>query len=126
MSPAALQAVLDALSGAVGEPWTPPRGASPLSMTYKVGGRTFAVLTLRGELYVVLKVPPVLVDMLREHYTGVGKRTHLDPRHWAAIDLESDVPDAEIEELARSSYALVRDGLPKKLRAALVARATPT
>lgn len=119
MTPAALQAVLDALPGAVGHPWTPPRGTSPLSILYKVGGKLFAVLTLRGDLYVVLKAPPFVVDMLRDQYRGIGKRTHLDPRRWIAIDLESDVPDEEIRELARGSYALVLDALPGKTRAAL-------
>src|SRR5690242_4101523 len=106
MTPGALQAALDALLGAVGTPWTPPRGSSPLSTLYKVGGKMFAAVTLRGDLYVVLKAPPFICDMLREQYSGVGKRTHLDPRHWVAIDLESDVPDEEILSLARGSYNL--------------------
>ncbi|MBO9579752.1 MAG: MmcQ/YjbR family DNA-binding protein [Sphingobium sp.] len=119
MTPAALQAVLDALPGAVAEPFTPPRGAEPLSLLYKVGGKMFAVMTLRGALYVVIKAPPFVCDMLREHYSGVGKRTHLDPRHWVAIDLDSDVPDDEIASRARSAYELVRDSLSKAKRAAL-------
>lgn len=121
MTPDALWLVLDALPGAVGEPWTPPRGASPLSILYKVGGKMFAVMTLRGDLYVVLKAPPFVCDILRETYSGVGKRTHLDPRHWVGIDLESDVPDEEIASLARSSYELVRESLPRAQRAALEA-----
>jgi predicted DNA-binding protein (MmcQ/YjbR family) len=116
-----LKALLDALPGAVGERWTPPRGTSPLSILYKIGGKMFAVLTLRGDLYVVIKAPPFVCDMLRETYSGVGKRTHLDPRHWVGIDLESDVPDEEIASLARSSYELVRESLPKKHRIALQA-----
>ena len=119
MKPAELQAVLDALPGAMADPYTPPRSAEPLSLLYKVGGKMFAVMTLRGSLYVVIKAPPFVCDMLREQYTGVGKRTHLDPRHWVAIDLESDVPDDEIASLARGSYELVRDSLPKARRASL-------
>jgi predicted DNA-binding protein (MmcQ/YjbR family) len=111
--------VLDALPGAVGEPWTPPRGTSPLSILYKVGGKLFAVMTLRGDLYVVLKAPPFVCDMMREQYTGVSKRTHLDPRHWIGIDLQTDVPDEEIMSLSRGSYELVRDSLPKARRQAL-------
>ena len=114
-----LKALLDALPGAAGEPWTPPRGTSPLSILYKIGGKMFAVLTLRGDLYVVIKAPPFVCDMLREQYTGVGKRTHLDPRHWIAIDLEGDMPADEIADLARGSYALVREALPRKQRAEL-------
>ncbi len=123
MTPDALRAVLDALPGVIGEPYTPPRSASPLSVLYKVGGKMFAVLTLRGDLYVVVKAPPFVCDLLRETYTGVGKRTHLDPRHWIGIDLESDVPAEEIASLARGSYALVRDSLPRRQREALEAGA---
>jgi predicted DNA-binding protein (MmcQ/YjbR family) len=103
----------------VADPYTPPRSAEPLSLLYKVGGKMFAVMTLRGALYVVIKAPPFVCDALREQYSGVGKRTHLDPRHWVAIDLESDVPDEEIASLARGSYELVRDSLPKAKRAML-------
>ena len=120
-SVAALKAVLDNLPGAVGEPWTPPRGTSPLSILYKIGGRMFAVLTLRNDLYVVLKAPPFIVDMLREQYRGVGKRTHLDARHWIGMDLDGDVPADEIESLARGSHALVREALPKRVKAQLEA-----
>ena len=116
MKPAELQAVLDALPGVTADPYTPPRSAEPLSLLYKVGGKMFAVMTLRGALYVVIKAPPFVCDMLREQYSGVGKRTHLDPRHWVAIDLESDVPADEIAGLARGSYELVRDSLPKAKR----------
>ncbi|MBO9574162.1 MAG: MmcQ/YjbR family DNA-binding protein [Sphingobium sp.] len=118
-SVADLKAVLDALPGAAATPFAPPRAESPLSLLYKVGGKMFAVLTLRGDLYVVLKAPPFMVDMLREQYAGVGKRTHLDPRHWIAIDLASDVPAEEIASLARGSYELVRGSLPKKQQATL-------
>lgn len=119
MTPAALQAVLDALPGAVGEPYTPPRSAEPLSLLFKVGGKLFAVMTLRGALYVVIKAPPFMCDMLREQYQGVGKRTHLDPRNWISIDLDADVPDDEIASLARGSYELVCESLTKAQRAAL-------
>ena len=77
------------------------------------------MLTLRGALYVVIKAPPFVCDALREQYAGVGKRTHLDPRHWVALDLQSDVPDEEIASLARGSYELVRESLSKKQQAAL-------
>lgn len=120
-SVAALKAVLDTLPGAVGELWTPPRGVEPLSILYKLCGKMFAVLTLRGDLYVVIKAPPFVVDALRAQYCSVGKRTHLDPRHWIAIDFEGDMPADEMAELARGSYALVRAALPRRQQADLPA-----
>ncbi len=78
----ALRTVLDALPGAVGEPCTPPRGTSPLSLLYKVGGKMFAVMTLRGALYVVIKAPPFVCDMLREH---ICRRRQADPSRSAPL-----------------------------------------
>ncbi len=57
--------------------------------------------------------------MLRGQYEGVGHRSHLDRRFWISVDLNADVPAAEIKRLAASSYALVRASLTKKQQAEL-------
>jgi len=79
---------------------------------------------LRGDEYLVLKCDPHLAEMLRAQYEGVGHRTHLDRRHWIAVDLDADVPGKEIERLAAQSYALVAASLTRRQQAELaVARA---
>ena len=117
----ALKAVLDALPGAAGTPMTASRGSIPIVLIYKVGGKTFAILSARREAFVILKCDPHLAEILREQYVGVGRRSHLDPRRWISVDLESDVPPDEIDRLAARSYELVRGTLTRKQQAELAA-----
>ena len=119
----ALKAVLEAMPGAVGEPMNAARGSTPLVILFKVMGKMFAILNVRGTENVILKCDPHLAEVLREQYAGVGHRSHLDRRFWIAVDLNSDVPAGEVERLAASSYGLVRAGLTKKQRAELDALA---
>jgi predicted DNA-binding protein (MmcQ/YjbR family) len=117
----ALKAVLAAMPGAVGEPMTASRGREPLVVLFKVMGKMFAILSVRGTENVILKCDPHLAEVLREQYAGVGHRSNLDRRFWISVDLDADVPAAEVERLAAASYDLVRAGLTKKQRAALAA-----
>jgi len=111
-----LKALLDAMPGAVGAPMTASRGTKPLVLIYKIMGKTFAILSLRAEAFVMLKCDPARIDILKEVYSGVGHRTHLDPRHWISVDLEADVPPDEVRELAAYSWDLVAATLTRKQR----------
>ena len=117
----ALKARLETLPGAVGEPMTASRGKEPLVLIFKVMGKMFAILAVRGTENVILKSDPHLAEILREQYAGIGHRSHLDRRFWISVDLDADVPEGEIERLAEASYALVREGLTKKQKAELAA-----
>ena len=112
---AALRAVLEGKPGAVGEPLTSARGVT----LYKVMGKMFAIVTDHRIENVILKCDPHLAEILREQYAGVGHRSHLDRRFWIAVDLQADVPGAEVERLVGGSYDLVVAGLTKKQLAAL-------
>ena len=92
-------------------PVAAPKGVSPLALIFKIMGKMFAVLSLRGDEYVVLKCDPYLAEVLRAQYEGVGHRSHLDPRHWIAVNLDAEVPKKEIERLAAQSYELVSASL---------------
>jgi predicted DNA-binding protein (MmcQ/YjbR family) len=116
-----MHAFLGARQGASAVPVFAPRGTTPLGFMYKVMGKTFAVLAVRGEGYVTLKCEAHVLEMLRETYEGVGKRTHLDPRHWISVMLDGDVPAKEVERLAVRSYELVCEGLTKKQKSDLAA-----
>jgi predicted DNA-binding protein (MmcQ/YjbR family) len=118
---AALKARLDALPGSVAQPMAPPRSAVPIVLIYKVMGKTFAILQVRGIENVILKCDPHLAEILRETYSGVGRRSHLDPRFWISVSLDADVEAQEIERLASASYELVREGLTRKQKAELAA-----
>ena len=115
-STAALKAVLDAMPGATSAPMNASRGTKPLVMVYKVMGKTFAILSLREDAFVMLKCEPDRIDILKEVYSGIGHRTHLDPRHWISVDLEADVPAEEVRDLAATSRELVVATLTRKQR----------
>ena len=117
----ALKAVLDARPGAVAAPMSASRGSSPLVLIYKVMGRMFAILSVRGAESVILKCDPHLAEILREQYAGVGHRSHLDRRFWISVGLDADVPADEVERLAAQSYALVCAALTRKQKAELAA-----
>lgn len=118
---AIVKAWLDAKPGAVAEPAGAPRAKSPSVLIYKVMGKTFSILSIRGIEAVSLKCDPHLAEVLREQYAGVGHRYHLDRRHWISVSLDADVPLGEIEPLVAGSYALVCAGLTKTQKAELAA-----
>jgi predicted DNA-binding protein (MmcQ/YjbR family) len=121
---AALEAKLDAMPGATAEPMSASRASTPGVILYKIMGKMFAILSVRGEAYVILKCDVCLADTLREQYAGVGHRSHLDRRFWISVSLDADVPAQEIERLVAHSYEQVASTLTRKQRAELSALAS--
>jgi predicted DNA-binding protein (MmcQ/YjbR family) len=113
----ALKAVLEAKPGAVSSP-LPSAGGVVL---YKVMGKMFAILSTRGDAYVILKCDPHLAEVLREQYAGVGHRSHLDRRFWISVTLDADVPPQEVERLVDGSHDLICASLTRKQKAELEA-----
>ena len=118
-----MKAVLDAKPGAMSAPMTASRGTLPLVLIYKVMGKTFAILAVRGTPNVILKCDPHLAELLRGQYRGIGHRSHLDRRFWISVDLEADVPAEETARLVDHSYDQVCAGLTRKQKAELEALA---
>jgi len=114
-----IKAWIEAQPGAEGRAFTPRKNSPPLVVIYKVMGKMFAILSVRGVEDVILKCDPMLVPILRKGYTGVGHRSHLDRRFWISVRLDADVPMKEIKRLVSLSYGLVRSKLTAKQRAAL-------
>ena len=119
MKTAALKSDLDAMPCALAQPMAASRGSAPRVLIYKVMGKVFAILSVRGDPNVILKCDPHLAETLREQYAGVGHRSHLDRRFWISVALDADVPANEVESLAGHSYEQVCAGLTRKQRAAL-------
>ena len=118
---AAAKTALDAMIGAKVEPVPMPRGAAPPAVMYKVMGKLFAILSIRGDEFVILKCDQHLADILRQQYAGIGHRSHLDRRFWISVSLDADVPLNEIRKLIAGSYDLVCAGLTRKQKADLAA-----
>ena len=119
MEAGALAAVIEAKPGCTGDTMPSAKGVT----LYKVMGKMFAILSTRKQVYVILKCDPHLAEILREQYASIGHRSHLDRRFWISVDLDGDVPAAEIERLVGGSYDLIVDGLTKKQKAELAALA---
>ncbi len=118
---AAVKAIIEAKPGAEAKPMSPPRASVPSAIIFKVMGKMFAILSVRGIENVILKCDPNLAQSLREQYEGVGHRSHLDRRFWISVSLDADVPEDEVERLIGHSYALVCEGLTRKQKAELAA-----
>ncbi len=118
-----VKAWIEAKPGAEGRAFTPGKNSPPLVIIYKVMGKIFAILSVRGEEGVILKCDPLLAAALREDYTGVGHRSHLDRRFWISVRLDADVPAKEVRRLVSLSYELVCASLTAKQKAQLAALA---
>jgi predicted DNA-binding protein (MmcQ/YjbR family) len=116
-----LKAILDTMPGARAEPVPTPRGAPTPAVMYKLMGKMFAILSVRGDAFVIVKCDPALVDHLRQTYRGVGHRSHLDSRFWISIELDADVPMAEARKLIAGSYDLIHEKLTRKQKEELAA-----
>ena len=113
---AALQALIEAMPGAVAERVR----SRPRIRLYKVMGKVFAILSVRGAEAVGLKCDAHLAEILREQYAGVGPYRHY-LRNWISVKLGADVPMGEVERLTAASYELVCAGLSRKQKADLAA-----
>jgi predicted DNA-binding protein (MmcQ/YjbR family) len=90
------------------------------SRVAKVGNKVFALLGLSGSEpgRVVFKCPEPVFDMLTT-MEGIGQAPYFAKRHWVSVDRATSLPEVEIEEHIRESYALVASKLTRKERAAL-------
>ena len=81
---------------------------------YKMGdkasgkGKMFALIANDSKpLRVSLKCDPNLSEILREKYETVLPGYHLNKNHWNTIVCSGQIPEAELQDLARHSYLLV-------------------
>ena len=82
---------------------------------YKYGdkpdGKIVAIIAEGSKpLRVSLKCDPKLALLLREKYETVLPGYHLNEKHWNTIICSGQLEDAEIIDLARHSYELVKEG----------------
>jgi predicted DNA-binding protein (MmcQ/YjbR family) len=87
---------------------------------FKVGGKIFAITRLEAvPLQVSLKCEPALAEQLRVTHPAIRPGYHLNKRHWNTVTIDGSVADEMVLSLVEDSWALVVDGLPKRVRARL-------
>jgi predicted DNA-binding protein (MmcQ/YjbR family) len=84
-------------------------------LLFKVGGKMFAVTRLEpAKVWLSLKAEPENFAELTER-TGVIPAPYLARAKWIALESPDAFPDAELAQLLRESYELVRAKLPRKI-----------
>ena len=84
---------------------------------FKVEGKIFAITRLSGEpLEVSLKCEPELAEQLRVTHPAIRPGYHLNKRHWNTVLIDGSVADEMVLSLVEDSWALVVDGLPRRVR----------
>jgi predicted DNA-binding protein (MmcQ/YjbR family) len=84
-------------------------------LLFKVGGKMFAVTRLEpAKVWLSLKANPENFADLTER-PGVIPAPYLARAKWIALESPDAFPDAELAELLRESYELVRAKLPRKI-----------
>ncbi|GAB3556444.1 MmcQ/YjbR family DNA-binding protein [Spirosoma fluminis] len=96
-----------------------PFGESTL--VFKVGGKIFALLDTESRPTTMnLKCDPERATQLREEYAAVTPGFHMNKTHWNTITLDGSVRQSDVQTWIDHSYELVRNGLPKAVRAQLI------
>jgi predicted DNA-binding protein (MmcQ/YjbR family) len=94
----------------------------PDVLVFKVGGKMFSLAVLdEMPTTVNLKCDPDLALDLRDRYEQVRPGYHMNKKHWNTVEIETGIPDAELQKMIDDSYDLVAKSLPKS-RAKVVAR----
>lgn len=92
-------------------------------LCFKIGGKMFAVMALEPSKYVMsLKCTEERFNELIEQ-EGIDPAPYMARNKWAALERFDVLSDRELKELLSTSYQLVFDKLPKKLRTQLAGEA---
>jgi predicted DNA-binding protein (MmcQ/YjbR family) len=95
----------------------------PDVLVFKVSGKIFALASLDDvPARANLKCDPDLALELRDRYEQVTAGYHMNKRHWNTVEIESEIPAAELRKMIDHSYELVVKSLPRKARETLLQR----
>lgn len=89
-------------------------------LVFKIAGKMFAVTVLEGASKYLLSF-----KCTEEKFAELTERDGIDPApysaryHWVALERFDVMSEKELKTLLRTSYDLVFDKLPKKVRAQL-------
>jgi len=90
-----------------------------LSLVFKVHGKMFAILSLDAQpARMNLKNDPERNVELREEHDWIIPGYHMNKQHWNTVITEEYSDPQLIRELIETSYKLVWQKLPKKVREA--------
>lgn len=85
-----------------------------VTLTFRVCGKIFAILSLDGSDWFGLKCDPDYAIELREHYSEIAPAYHMNKRHWNQVLISGSLTDDFLRSLVRHSYAQVVRRLPRR------------
>jgi predicted DNA-binding protein (MmcQ/YjbR family) len=78
-------------------------------MRNKNNKKSFALIYVRNDkLCINLKCEPNEADFLRGIFRDVIPAYHMNKTHWNTVFADGDVPEAEIKNMIRKSYDLIK------------------
>lgn len=86
---------------------------------YLIANKMFAAICkdkTGKDCIVTLKLNPIDGNFLRSQYKDVKPGYYMNKIHWNSVDLEGNVPDTILKDMAEKSYNLVFRGLSKKMQ----------
>jgi len=89
-------------------------------LLFRVGNKMFAVVGLEPSSHhcMSLKCTPEKFAELTER-GGIVPAPYVARYHWVALERFDALPESELKSLLTKAYELVRDKLPRKIRAGL-------
>ncbi len=94
----------------------------PDTLVFKVMGKMFALCPLDSEDYrISLKNTPDKNLELRAENEAIQGAFHMNKTHWNMLLMQNGISSKLLAQLTDESYELVKNGLPKKLKAELEA-----
>lgn len=88
-------------------------------LCFYVGSKWFCYVNIEVFDRCCLKSTPEEAEELRARYDGIRPAWHMNKRMWNDVYFDSDVPDAVIKELVRTSYEIVFRSLTKREKGAI-------
>jgi predicted DNA-binding protein (MmcQ/YjbR family) len=93
------------------------------TLVFKVGGKIFLLTGLAEGNRFNAKCDPERAVELRERHPEVKPGYHMNKRHWNTVRMDGGLKSSEIREMIDHSYAIVVEGLQKKVREGIKGRA---
>ena len=91
----------------------------PDTLVFKVAGKMFLLINLNNPVSFNAKCDPERAVSLREEFAEIVPGYHMSKIHWNTVNMQGRLSDMQLKELIDHSYALVYQGLSKKVRAEL-------
>ena len=90
------------------------------TLVFKVGGKMFLLIDVDSPDAITLKSKPDQIPELLESYAWISRGFHMNKNHWITLRLDTlQVDITLVLKLITESYAVVYQGLTKKVRNAL-------